>query len=224
MPRGRPRAPSLTILEGKWFPRKNVSLESLFLPLFSVWAPDGVSPHHYEMFTTADAFRDAMLHAFGGGRARTVYVAAHGDRHSIKGFHDYGISRAKVRNALRFVGPSAVKRGVYFGSCGFATHNNAEFILSECNRVSWMAGYSSNVDWVDSSVLDLFFLRHFLFPSPGSGHRRPRTWMQKLKFSVDRTCTQMSQLALDTEFHVYVRRSGPGREIRDLVIESLAGA
>ena len=189
-----------------------------------MWAPDGVSTHHYEMFTTADAFRDAMLHAFGGGRASTVYIAAHGNRHSIQGFHDQGISRAKVRNALRYVSPSNVKRGIYFGSCGFATRRNAEFILGECSRVSWLAGYSSSVDWVDSSVLDLYFLRHFLFPSPGSGRRRPKTVMQRLKYGVERTCTQMRQLALDTEFHVYVRRSGRGGGIRDLVIEELAGA
>lgn len=219
MPRGRPRAPILTVLEGKWFSRKNVSLESLFSPLFSVWAPEGGATHHYEMFTTDDAFRDAMLHAFGGGRATTVYVAAHGSRYSIQGFHDQGISRAKVRNALRYVKASHTKRGIYFGSCGFATHRNAEFILEGCTRVSWMAGYSSSVDWVDSSLLDLFFLRHFLFPSPGHGHRRPRTVMQRLNYAVERTCTQMNQLALDMEFHVYVRRHGRGGGIRDLVLE-----
>jgi hypothetical protein len=220
MPRqGRPNSQLLTILEGKWFPRIDFSVRELFVPLFTVWAPDGLAAYHYEMFTNEAAFRDAIAHAFRSGAARTVYIAAHGSRKSIQGFHDAGISRVEIRNALKRVGPSEVRRGVYFGSCEFASRENAEFILASCDRVEWMAGYTTHIDWIDTGVLDLFFLRHFLFPKPGRGHKRPRTTLQRLRYATERICDYMPELARQTQFHVYVRGRSRRFMVRDLVDE-----
>ena len=63
-----------------------------------------------------------------------------------------------------------VKRGLYFGSCLFGSLDNAEFVLTECSGVEWIAGYTTAVDWINSTVVDLFFLRHYLFPAPGKGN------------------------------------------------------
>jgi hypothetical protein len=219
--RGRPRAQILTILEGRWFPRIDVSVRELFVPLFTVWAPEGQSAYHYETFTNESAFRDAILHAFRPGGADTVYVAAHGDKNEIHGFHDVGISRTIIRHALKSVAPGVVRRGIYFGACEFATPRNARFILEECSRVEWLAGYTTYIDWIDSSVLDLFFLRHLFFPEPGRGHRKPVTTLQRLKFATARVCKYMPELARQTEFHVYVRGRGRKFGVRDLVKESI---
>ena len=218
----RPKSPQVTILEGRWFPRKNVSLRDLFLPLFTVWTPDGDGAHHYEMFTNAASFIDAIKHAFSGGRPQTIYIAAHGSTTGIQGFHDEGISRAMIRNAFRKAKNSQRRRGVYFGSCLFGTRRNAEFILRECPRVAWIVGYTSSVDWIDSSVIDLFFLRHYLFPEPGRGRARPITHAARLKYAVAQVRDKMHELAFSTGFHAYVRVRGPGGGIRDIFLEGSA--
>lgn len=218
----RPAAPLLTILEGRWFPRKNVSLRDMFLPFLTVWTKNGDGAHHYEMFTNASSFSDAIAHAFAGGHSHTIYIAAHGSRTGIKGFHDDGISRAKVRHALRRAKPSQRRRGVYFGSCLFGTQKNAEFLLNECPRVAWIVGYTTSVDWVDSSVLDLFFLRHYLFPEPGPGVSRPRTQLQRLAFAVERVRAMMHELAFSVGFRVYTRKRGGNGGVREIFLEGTA--
>jgi len=216
---GRPHSQLLTILEGKWFPRVDFSVRELFHPLFTVWAPDGLAAYHYEMFTNESAFRDAIAHAFRSGAAHTIYIAAHGDKHSIQGFHEAGISRTEIRNALRKADHGHVRRGLYFGSCEFASAENVEFLLRDCESVEWIAGYTAYIDWIDAGVLDLFFLRHFLFPKPGRGRRKPVTTIDRLEHATTRVCRSMAQLARETEFHVYVRGPGPGFAVRDLVDE-----
>lgn len=208
--------PVVTLLEGKWFPDKHVTVSDLFNPLFSVWTPSGKRAYHYEMFTNEHAFVSAIAHAMRPGKAHAIYIGAHGDEKCIHGFHDEGISRTKIRNA--FSSKRGPKHGVYFGSCLFATPENAEYLLESCPRITWMAGYTSSVDWIDSSALDLIFLRHFLFPSPGSGTKKPTTSYQRLRYAVDRVKTDMQPFVRRLEFHVYVRSPGKG-PIKDLIAE-----
>lgn len=215
-------APILAILEGKWFKNKNVSVREVFAALFAIWTPNEDRAHHYEMFTNDAAFRDAILHAFGNGRAKTIYVAAHGDWNAIHGFHDQGITRAKIRHAFRSVNKSVARRGVYFGSCQFGTPKNAKFILGECDCIAWIAGYSTLIDWIDSTVLDMFFFRNLFFPSPGRGKLKPTTPSQRLEYAVRRVCDCMPELARSTGFHVYTRKKGVSGEIKNLVATALS--
>ena len=208
--------PVLSLLEGKWFPRKHVSVRDLFTPLFTVWTSSADASCHYEQFTNASAFRAAVRHAFRSNRANTIYIGAHGDRNAIHGFHDEGIKRAVIKNAFNQE-KGSTKRGVYFGSCSFVHRSTAEFILPQCPRVSWIAGYHTSVDWVDSSALDLCFFRHFLFPSPGRGKKMPNTMQRRLIYAVNRTCTDMGPLAKRLGFHVFYRRQGGG--IADLMAD-----
>lgn len=201
--------PVLSLLEGKWFPRKHVSVRDLFTPLFNVWTSSPDASCHYEQFTNESAFRAAVHYAFQPNRASTIYVAAHGDKNEIHGFHDEGITRAVIKNAFNHE-KGDTKRGVYFGSCSFVHRSTAEFILPECSRVSWIAGYHTSVDWIDSSALDLCFFRHFLFPSPGRGIRMPTTPTRRVTYAADRILADMGPLAKRLGFHVFVRRQGGG--------------
>lgn len=201
--------PVLSLLEGKWFPRKHVYIRELFMPLFTVWTPQSDSSYHYEQFTTADAFKAAIAYSFQSHRASTIYIGAHGDKDGIHGFHDEGISRTLIRNAFNVEG-GTTNRGVYFGSCNFGNKSTAEFILPECPRVAWIAGYQTSVDWVDSSALDLFFFRHFLFPNPGRGNPMPRTTRDRLAYATTRINADMAPLAKRLGFHVFVRQQGNG--------------
>jgi hypothetical protein len=209
--------PLMTLLEGKWFTDKDVSVTELFGPLFTVWTPKGRRSHHYEMFTNAHAFQAAIKFAMQKGAAHTIYIAAHGDADGLQGFHDEGISRTVIRNSLNQKGTK--KHGVYFGSCLFCTETNALYILDKCGRIQWIAGYTTEVDWIDSSALDLVFLRHFLFPSPGRGTAKPTTENERLRYAVNRIRQDMGSLASRLEFHVYVRSQGKGVPV-DLMLDA----
>ena len=137
--------PALSLLEGKWSHNTHISVRDLFGPLFTVWTTSADSSCHYEQFTNMAAFRSAIDYAFRSHRANVIYIGAHGDDSGIQGFHDAGISRAVIRNALNQQGGST-KRGVFFGACGFIQEKNARFILSACPRVTWVGGYDTAID------------------------------------------------------------------------------
>jgi hypothetical protein len=217
--------PILTILEGKWFDRKNVTVLDLFKPLFTLWPPPqmaGERAYHYEMFTNESAFCDAVARAFRTNSALTVYLAAHGDPDGkgLQGFHDDGISRTVIRNALQSA-PTARRRGVFFGACSFGTEANAKYILSSCNAVDWIAGYQTEADWLDSTVLDLLFLKHYLYPSQRGRAGNPETSDRRLRFAVKRVAKQMGGLATALRFSVYRRRKGRGDNVDDIMSEAL---
>lgn len=201
--------PVLAMLEGKWFPKKHVSVRDLFTPLFSVWTSEPSSSYHYEQFTNEAAFRAAIRYAFQTGRAPSIYIGAHGSKTGIHGFHDESIERTVVKNALNLT-KGTTKRGVYFGSCSFMHLETAKFILPKCKRVEWLAGYDSDTDWIDSGVLDLSFFRHFLFPRPPRKSAALNTTQRRLRYAVERIQEDMGPLAERLGFHVYVRRQGGG--------------
>ncbi len=196
--------PIISILEGKWYRDSHVTVKDLFSPLFCVWAQGSETACHYEQFTNESAFRDAIRYSFQRSRPDTIYIGAHGSESGIKGFHNESISRTYVRNSLNLQ-TGSTPRGVYFGACSFGTQSNADYIMSDCKRVLWMAGYDSETDWIDSGVLDLFFLRHFLFPTPGKGTAMPIDVRARLGYACKRIRGDMAPLAKRLGLHVYAR-------------------
>jgi len=148
-----------TVLEGKWFNHTNVSVRDLLRPLMDLWTHghrrQGDAAIHYEMFTTEASFKSAMEHAFGYGRPKVIYIAAHGDPEGIVGYHgEEVLSRTKIRNSIPDgEDDGTTRRGLLFGACSFVNEDNAEFLLRS-RRVDWVAGYSKKVDWYDSSLLE----------------------------------------------------------------------
>jgi hypothetical protein len=197
--------PVLSILEGKWYRDSHVTVKDLFSPLFCVWAKGAEAAYHYEQFTNDSAFRDAIAYGFKGHRPETIYVGAHGTEGGIKGFHNESISRTYVRNSLKQTG-ARTSRGIYFGACSFGTRGNADYVMQDCPRVLWMAGYDTETDWIDSGVLDLFFLRHFLFPTPGKGNPKPSKTRDRLDYACARVRADMAPLAKRLGMHVFVRQ------------------
>lgn len=219
---GRQRKPKLTIIEGKWFPKFNVSIHEVMRPLSAVWphktATKGseasrADPYYYEMFTTGQALAAALEYAFMQGRPDIIYVAAHGDQRSLQGFHrSEVVSRTVVKNAITGIF-GTTRRGILFGACHFGTERNAKAFLKANPRLAWVAGYTSEVDWVESTLLDMFFLYHLLYPQkPGL------TLVTRAKYAALMVSKQMFGLADALKFHVYIREQGRGKTtIRDLV-------
>lgn len=209
----------LSVAEGKWDEKSHVSIRDILAPLFDVWG-EGGADFHYEMFSTNEAFRTALEFAFRPQQADCVYVASHGLKDAIEAYHeDERVSRTEIVNSIKAAVGTA-SRGLYFGACLFTSQKNASLLLHECPRVSWVAGYSNDVDWIDSSVLDLFFLRHLLFATPGKGHKAPKTSAERVRYAAKKTNTSVSGLARELGFHVFVRKPYKSGEIEDLIQHS----
>jgi hypothetical protein len=194
---------ALAVLEGKWSPKTNISVKSLFDLLSDL---NFVSQHEYlyEMFCD-----DASLENIVGrmGRARDVkflYVGAHGTKGSLQASGG-NITRTRLRNILGSLGASSIE-GVFLGSCLFGKPENAEFLLSPPKGASapikWLAGYTTEVDWIDSSVMDMLFWNKF-FRSSGTPIERIESVSSELKVLVP-------GLIEDLGFCIYRKKKGVG--------------
>jgi hypothetical protein len=66
------------------------------------------------------------------------------------------------------------------------------------------------VNWTDSSILDLFFFRHYLFPTPGRGNKKPKTPKLRLEHAAEKVKTDLGPLAKRLKFKIYTRQAGGG--------------
>ena len=96
-----------------------------------------------------------------------VYLSFHG-------------SPGKIHTALTRIGPAALCRAfvnwgacpnlVYFGACGIFRGKHGEKFARQFLRTSGcraVLGYSTDIDWMDSMLTDLLFLRRFYInPDP----------------------------------------------------------
>ena len=198
--------PMLSVAEGTWFEGTDISVKDLLDLLFKLQAMNPRYGYHREQFTTEESLREALKYAFAKGRPEVLYIAAHGDTKGIHGFHDDTVDRQIIKEAIAGV-TGTTKRGILFGSCLFGTEENAKFFLEDpaCKRISWIAGYSQSISWIDASILDLSFLQHLLFPSPGKGHPQPKGLSAQMRYAVGKVDFCMKGLADDLGFQVYAR-------------------
>ena len=194
---------SLAVLEGKWSPKTNISVKSLFDLLSDL---NFSSPHEYlyEMFCDDRSLENIIGRMGRARKVKFIYVGAHGTNGSL---HAPGgqVTRARLRNILGTLGPSSIQ-GLFLGSCLFAQPSNASFLLSPPKGASaplkWLAGYTTEVDWIDSSVLDLLFWNKFL-NAGGSPIRKIESVSADLKRLVP-------GLIKDLGFCIYKKKKGAG--------------
>lgn len=153
----------LAMIEGRWFSHSNVSVKGIFdlLSDIHIGTPHGF---HYEMFNNSDAFREIVQRLGEKNGIHNLYVACHGNEDHIVGTNGEEISKKTVRDALRDVARTrrAVLKGLYFGACNFVDDDLAHYIFGPGEvGISWIAGYSKSVNWVNSSALDWCFWNEY---------------------------------------------------------------
>jgi hypothetical protein len=202
----------LAVVEGKWGKRTNVSVRSLFDVLTDI---NFGTPHAYvyEMFCDADALNNIIARMGADEQVRYLYIGAHGSDNSISGSGG-PVSRARLKNSLvKLLNNGHVIDGVFLGTCFLGNEENAEFLLtppSDPNPpVKWVAGYTTCIDWIDSSVLDLLFWNKF-FESDGTPVERIEETAQEVK-------KMAPGLASALGFCIYTRKRGPGRGVKNLM-------
>lgn len=149
----------IAVIEGKWFKNQNISVRGLF-DLVSDINFDSPHEYHYEMFNNDDAFQEIIERLAVTDSVHNLYIAAHGNKGALVGSNHEEISLAKVRNSVKKISQSDGKmHSIYFGSCSFGNQSNLKSLLlsAENNQIRWVAGYTTDVDFIKSSFLDALF-------------------------------------------------------------------
>lgn len=148
----------IAVIEGKWSSKTNISVKSLF-DLLSDLNFDNPHEYHYEMFCD-DRSLENIIERMGSARGiRYLYLGAHGSDDYINAVGGQ-VSRARLKNILGRLGGKGID-GAFIGSCLFGREENAEYLFlpgkGRPAPMKWLAGYTTEIDWIDSSVLDLLF-------------------------------------------------------------------
>ena len=142
----------LAVIESRWWQKGNHSVKETFDTLAGVYS-DNPFDYHYEMFNNGESLKEVIPRVAQQQSVHYVYIAAHGDEKQISGAGTNVVSRTKLRNILKTLSDKQLI-GLYFGSCSFG--NQTKYFRESCN-LTWVAGFSQDVYWIDSAALDLFF-------------------------------------------------------------------
>lgn len=125
---------------------------------------DNPNAYHYEMANSEAAIKEALPRIASYRECRFLYVATHGDWDGLHLLNEELLSRIELRNLLARVHETkgSKLRGIHLGSCLFTMDRLANFLFEKDVGVTWIAGYSEHVDWIESSALDLLFFNELL--------------------------------------------------------------
>ena len=206
----------LAVVEGRWLQDQNLSVSTVFNTLSDLLyeTPHGYFHHH---FSNAASLEHVVKHV-ADSRARFLYLGAHGNENGIYGSlgDDHGqVSRTVLRNALWRCWDEGVGSfdGLFFGACSFVTERNAKFLLcgdKAPKSLKWVAGYSEDANWVDSTLLDVLFFKRVL-------ERTERTPVKRVEYAAERIGLYAEGLCSYLGFQVYVRSRGRRSGVRPLI-------
>jgi hypothetical protein len=205
----------LAVIESRWWADGNSSVKGLFDVLADILV-DNPSAYHYEMFNNAESLREVLFRLSVKRNVANIYIAAHGDEGGIYGAATNGrvqkrknyISRIRLRNILVTLMKerSAKLNGLFFGSCLFANPDTMDYMLAagdqRDHKIRWIAGYKTPVNWMSSSVVDLFFWNHYYSVDDEVGELER---VQNVASAIKRF---MPGAHYDLGFNIYIRRPG----------------
>lgn len=142
----------LAVIESRWWDTSNDSVRGLFDTLAGIHV-DNPFGYHYEMFSNAASLQEVIPRVASQKDIHNLYIGAHGNEKHLKGAGRNKISRTVLWNALKEIPPRRLY-GLFLGSCKFGV--NAED-LARNSHLTWVAGYTKKIDWMQSSMVDLYF-------------------------------------------------------------------
>jgi len=170
----------LGVVESRWFDERHHTVRPLF-EFLSYALKDRSDAFTYERFVGALSFRDAVRFMMTGGDVDFLYVAAHGDFGKIEAPNGSGLSRTFLRNTLVEANRGRRRlKGVLFGSCKFGDEYNLIELLRPArmrgeevdNKLVWVGGYSEEIDYTRSSLIDIAFFDLFFRINGGDEIKR----------------------------------------------------
>jgi hypothetical protein len=179
------RAP-VYILEGTWWSRRETPL---VLPYF-----EALATSHREITLSHRTIRSAddiayYVRRLGAGEQAFLYFASHGSALNL--LPAGGSSPIRRPQLLEALGEH--KEGsigfLHFGCCEMVSRSNRRGSLSDLMDASgakWVSGYTKDVDWLRSTILDLLLVAEYYVHFHGrKGKRGPKLVAPAQRFMDD---------------------------------------
>lgn len=195
----------IAVIESTWWRGSNVSVRGMF-ELIADIGYDNPHDYHYEMANSAAALKEAIPRIALDRKCKYLCLAMHGDEAGIVTLNDNRLSRSALKKLLVDIKSTsgAKLRGIYLSCCLVGTAALADYLFREDVGVSWIAGYSTEADWIESSALD------FLFFNTLVRTRDEATDIQKIHSVAARLRKAAPGLIEDLGFGIYVRKQATG--------------
>lgn len=194
----------IAVIESNWWRKSNVSVRGLYALVADI-ASSNPNAFHYEMANSEAALKEAIPRIASYRECRYLSIAMHGDENGLSLLNGERLSRTELRNILcriKITNRSNL-RGLYLGSCLFATNRLADHLFSADIGVHWIAGFTTAVDWILSSALDLLFFNELLDSAEETEIQR-----------IERVATRLRQIApgliKELGFGIYTRKRAVG--------------
>lgn len=194
----------LAVVESKWWADKNTSVSGIFDLISDIFL---ANPHnyHYEMISGKGAAKEAIPRIAADPHCSILYIAAHGQRDGVSWHNGELLSRFEFRNMLKSIRATRGSQlsGIHFGACRFMNQITADYLFRENICPWWMAGYSEQVDWLESTALDMLFYRSLMVQKRG-------TELARIKAVAADLNEKCAGLIKELGFGVFVRKPGTG--------------
>lgn len=151
---------SIIVLESDWENDLNTT-QSVYpaVEMFAAHNSVAICHKHYhdgeELFKWIADFINHKQHEI-------CYIAGHGKGKRLEGLNR-NINIGKLFDKIsQFPKTRKIKKGLYFGTCE-SGKNIDELFNKSNNTISWVAGYTSSVPWIASTMIDILFFDYYLF-------------------------------------------------------------
>jgi hypothetical protein len=190
----------LYIFEGTWWSNREVPL---VLPYFQA-----LETSHGGIQLSHRTIRSADDIAYWIGKipkdARAfVYFACHGSNFALYPTKSHPIYREDLLKALAKAKKNAVWF-LHFGCCEMVNRENRGISLNKLavkrKDIRWVSGYVNEIDWLDSTLLDLALVAKLYVPY----YRDAKYHRAKLKNRIDRFLKEYDQLARQLGFSTLI--------------------
>ena len=167
--------PVILVLESDW--ARNLRENPSVYPFMNGMCEVNEWPLYYRHFDSLNDI-EFWVEQFQGmrpkqGSRKIVYLAAHGKKAGIETIETL-IPGEKLIPILKKA-PSVV--GLHFGSCYLCETDLPQKIVKK-THVKWVSGYTKEVDWIESTLVDLLFL-HWMYAGVPRKQRARRLGVEK---------------------------------------------
>lgn len=170
----------IAVIESTWWKKKNTSVRGILEIIADVTVKN---PHgyHYEMANNIDGLKKSIETLASSKDIRYLYVAMHGNKDGIVPHDGETLTATVLRNVLaRAKQQRKSLRGLYLGCCDFGTTEMVSKLFDKDIAPVWIAGYSTEADWLKSSALDMLFLSTLISPLRNNVRETERQRIQRV--------------------------------------------
>lgn len=199
----------ISILETRWWNKGNHSIRPLFEAVAGIHF-NNPTAFYYDMFSDESSLKIALTERCQDEVSKIVYLATHGNDTHIGPNAAQAISRTKLRNAVRDANYNSQLCGLYLGTCYTGNTDTASFILGGNTNLTWVAGYTESVDWIEGSAIDMVFF-HWIADEYKKNKSRSRGKLSDLEIA-RRATTETIKLIPGAQskygFNLYFNENG----------------